>query len=80
MLPPVLGVGMLVLVWQILSANNSSFPSPWVTWQEAVRMFSDPFYSKGPNDQGIGWNILASLKRVAWVSAWLPRSASRSAS
>jgi len=63
-LPPVLGVGLLILLWQILSANNSSFPSPWVTWQEAVRMFSDPFYSKGPNDQGIGWNILASLKRV----------------
>ena len=28
-------------------------------------MFSDPFYSKGQNDQGIGWNILFSLERVA---------------
>ena len=27
-------------------------------------MFADPFYSNGPNDQGIGWNILASLQRV----------------
>ena len=27
-------------------------------------MFSDPFYRKGPNDQGIGWNILLSLQRV----------------
>ena len=63
--PPVLGVGMLILLWQILSASNTSFPSPLVTWLEAVRMFSDPFYSNGPNDQGIGWNILASLKRVA---------------
>ena len=64
-LPPVLGVAMLVLLWQILSANNSSFPTPAVTFAEAVRMFSDPFYQNGPNDQGIGWNILASLKRVA---------------
>ena len=64
-LPPVIGLALLVLVWQIISAKNSSFPSPSVTWQEAVRLFSDPFYSKGPNDQGIGWNILASLKRVA---------------
>ncbi|MES2902225.1 MAG: nitrate ABC transporter permease [Pseudomonadota bacterium] len=63
-LPPVLGLGLLVLLWHILSMNNSSFPSPLVTWVEAVRMFSDPFYSNGPNDQGIGWNILASLKRV----------------
>ena len=64
-LPPLLGMGFLVLVWQIVSANNSSFPSPLVTWNEAVHLFSDPFYQKGPNDQGIGWNILASLKRVA---------------
>ena len=64
-LPPVLGLGMLVLLWQILSLNNSSFPSPAVTFAEAVRMFADPFYRNGPNDQGIGWNILASLKRVA---------------
>jgi nitrate/nitrite transport system permease protein len=64
-LPPVFGLALLVLLWQILSANNSSFPSPKVTFDEAVRMFSDPFYRNGPNDQGIGWNILASLKRVA---------------
>ena len=30
----------------------------------AAKIFSDPFYSKGPNDQGIGWNVLTSLKRV----------------
>ena len=30
----------------------------------AVKIFADPFYSKGPNDQGIGWNVLISLKRV----------------
>ncbi len=63
-LPPVLGLGLLVLLWHILSLNNSAFPSPAVTWAEAVRMFADPFYRNGPNDQGIGWNILASLKRV----------------
>ncbi|MBC7453684.1 MAG: nitrate ABC transporter permease [Massilia sp.] len=64
-LPPLLGVGLLLLVWQIISLKNSAFPSPAVTWQEALRLFADPFYNKGPNDQGIGWNILASLKRVA---------------
>ena len=30
-----------------------------------MKLFSDPFYSKSLNDQGIGWNILSSLKRVA---------------
>ena len=33
-------------------------------WQAASAIFSDPFYQKGPNDQGIGWNVLSSLKRV----------------
>ena len=64
LMPPMLGLGILLLLWQILSVNNTSFPSPLVTWTEALRMFADPFYSNGPNDQGIGWNILASLKRV----------------
>jgi nitrate/nitrite transport system permease protein len=64
-LPPVLGLGLLVLVWQLVAASNSNFPSPLVTWEAAVKLFADPFYSNGPNDQGIGWNILASLERVA---------------
>jgi nitrate/nitrite transport system permease protein len=65
-LPPLIGLAMLVLAWQILASKNSSFPTPLATWEEAVRLFSDPFYRKGPNDQGIGWNVLASLKRVAF--------------
>jgi nitrate/nitrite transport system permease protein len=59
------GVALLVGVWALLTMNGSSFPTPAATFAEAVKVFSDPFYSKGPNDQGIGWNILFSLKRVA---------------
>ena len=64
-LPPLLGMAFLVLVWQIVSASSSGIPTPLVTMQEAIKLFSDPFYSKSPNDQGIGWNLLASLQRVA---------------
>ena len=64
-MPPMLGLTILLVLWEILSVSNTSFPSPLVTFAEAVKLFSDPFYSNGPNDQGIGWNILASLKRVA---------------
>jgi nitrate/nitrite transport system permease protein len=63
-LPPVLGIALLVLIWQIVAVKNSGFPSPWVTFNQALQIFADPFYRKGPNDQGIGWNILASLQRV----------------
>jgi nitrate/nitrite transport system permease protein len=65
LLPPFIGLALLVLVWEIVAAKNAGFPSPLVTLKEAIIVFSDPFYQKGPNDQGIGWNILASLKRVA---------------
>jgi len=64
-LPPFLGLVLLVLAWQILAVQNAGFPTPLETWHEAVNLFSDPFYRKGPNDQGIGWNVLASLRRVA---------------
>ena len=65
-MPPVLGFGLLVLLWMAISiTSKGSIPSPSATFAQAVTIFSDPFYSKGPNDQGIGWNILSSLKRVA---------------
>ena len=62
---PLLGAALLVLVWQLITVKNSSFPTPLVTLQEAVKLFSDPFYRNSMNDQGIGWNLLASLQRVA---------------
>jgi nitrate/nitrite transport system permease protein len=65
-MPPVLGFGLLVLVWLVISiGSKGSIPSPRETFTQAVTIFSDPFYSKGPNDQGVGWNILSSLERVA---------------
>ncbi|RQO32836.1 nitrate ABC transporter, permease protein [Herminiimonas sp. KBW02] len=63
-LPPIFGLVFLVLVWEIIAVKNSGIPSPSLTLKSAIDLFSDPFYSNGPNDQGIGWNILASLKRV----------------
>ena len=63
-LPPIFGVLFLGLVWEIISLKNSGIPSPAVTLKSAIDLFADPFYSNGPNDQGIGWNIYASLKRV----------------
>jgi len=62
---PLLGLAFLVLIWQIIAMSNSQFPTPLLTLQEALKLFADPFYRTSPNDQGIGWNILASLQRVA---------------
>ena len=64
-LPPLFGFGFLIGIWAIVAIKTgSSFPSPLETLKQAIEVFSDPFYQKGPNDQGIGWNVLSSLKRV----------------
>ncbi|MGL6017039.1 MAG: nitrate ABC transporter permease, partial [Gibbsiella quercinecans] len=65
LVPAVLGLALVVLVWQIAAQSSNGFPTPLSTWQAALTLFADPFYSAGPNDQGIGWNVLASLQRVA---------------
>ncbi|AVS64170.1 nitrate ABC transporter, permease protein [Paracidovorax avenae] len=65
-LPPACGIGLLLVVWAIVSTTTGgSIPNPADTWKQAVEIFSDPFYRNGPNDQGVGWNVLASLERVA---------------
>jgi nitrate/nitrite transport system permease protein len=65
-LPPILGMAFLVAIWGLVSfSSTNNFPSPKETFIQAIQVFSDPFYSNGPNDQGLGWNILSSLKRVA---------------
>jgi nitrate/nitrite transport system permease protein len=63
-LPPVAGVALLVGIWFLLTLKSTSFPTPGDTFDAAIKLFADPFYQKGPNDQGIGWNILSSLQRV----------------
>ena len=50
-MPPVLGFGLLVLLWMGVSiTSKGSIPSPSATFAQAITIFSDPFYSKGPND------------------------------
>ncbi len=58
------GIVAFIALWEIVARQGGRIPGPGVVWKAAVTIFSDPFYSKGPNDQGIGWNVLSSLKRV----------------
>ncbi|SCU77170.1 Nitrate transport permease protein NrtB [Cupriavidus necator] len=63
--PPVLGFVLFLLAWHGIATMIPAIPTPQATWTAAVPLFADPFYRNGPNDQGIGWNVLASLARVA---------------
>ncbi|MBB3323966.1 MULTISPECIES: nitrate ABC transporter permease [Atlantibacter] len=64
LLPGLLGLGLALVAWQLVSINSKGFPGPLSTLDSALTLFADPFYREGPNDQGIGWNVLASLQRV----------------
>jgi nitrate/nitrite transport system permease protein len=58
------GVAVFVALWAVLAKAGGQLPDPGSTFDAALKLFSDPFYRKSPNDQGIGWNVLTSLGRV----------------
>ena len=63
--PPLFGLGLLLAIWSLIASQTEGFPGPIKTWLSAIELFAHPFYENGPNDMGIGWNILNSLKRVS---------------
>ena len=64
LVPPVLGIVLFIGVWALIATKSKGLPGPLSTWLSALELFADPFYDNGPNDMGIGWNILHSLGRV----------------
>jgi nitrate/nitrite transport system permease protein len=62
--PTLLGLLLFLVIWQGIHLFIEAIPSPAFTLNAAIKLFSDPFYVNGPNDQGIGWNLLYSLGRV----------------
>jgi len=61
---PLIGLMAVVIVWEMVAGKIPGIPTPMATLQAAITLFQDPFYRNGPNDVGIGWNVLASLWRV----------------
>lgn len=58
-------IGILLAMWEGVSvATKYEIPTPWATWAIFKEMLSDPFYDYGPNDKGIGVQLLSSIKRV----------------
>jgi nitrate/nitrite transport system permease protein len=61
---PVVGLAVFVALWALIAKQGGRIPDPLTVGAAAAKIFADPFYNKGPNDQGIGWNVLSSLRRV----------------
>lgn len=62
--PMLMGILIFMVIWQGIHLFIGAIPSPMFTLDAAIKLFSDPFYVNGPNDQGIGWNLVYSLGRV----------------
>ncbi|MEL6383568.1 MAG: nitrate ABC transporter permease [Cyanobacteria bacterium J06626_18] len=57
-----------LLVWEMgarLEIFAKGMPTASKTLQELWWWTTHPFFNNGPNDLGIGWNLLISLRRVA---------------
>ena len=66
-LPPLIVFALLILLWELLcSRAGSALPPPSKVVQETWELIVSPFYDNGGNDVGIGWQLLASLQRVAY--------------
>lgn len=59
-----LGVLLFSLFWALVSLLVKELPGPLSTMTNLLQLLSDPFRDAGPNDKGIGWQMVASLKRV----------------
>ena len=65
-LPPLVAVGVIVGLWELLcAAPDASLPPPSRVVAETWELIVDPFYDRGGIDKGLFWHIYASLKRVA---------------
>jgi nitrate/nitrite transport system permease protein len=66
-LPPILVLAALIGIWEFVCTNTATtLPAPSQVLQESRELILSPFYDNGGNDVGLGWQILASLERVAY--------------
>lgn len=63
-----LGFAVLLALWEVAALISGELPGPLQTLPELAALLSDPFYTNGPNDQGIGLQLWYSLGRV--FSGW----------
>lgn len=65
-IPALVVISILVAIWQITcSRPDSNLPSATTVFEETRYLIENPFYDNGGTDVGMGWQLLASLKRVA---------------
>ena len=63
-LPAIGFLGIIILWWIVALANHELMPTPPEALVANLDYILNPFYQRGPGNLGIGWLLLASLRRV----------------
>jgi nitrate/nitrite transport system permease protein len=63
---PIIGFAGVILVWWIIALfRDEMMPTPPEALAKNLDFILNPFYRRGPGDLGLGWLLLASLRRVS---------------
>ena len=57
-------LGIILLWWAVALGNHELMPTPPEALVANLDYILNPFYERGPGNLGIGWLLLASLRRV----------------
>lgn len=66
LLPAIGFLGIIILWWIVALLNSELMPTPIEAFVANLDYILNPFYQRGPGNLGIGWLLLASLRRVLW--------------
>lgn len=58
------GAFAVVMLWQLAAMRVPELPTPVETFARLGELLGEPFVDRGPNDKGIGLQLLISLQRV----------------
>ncbi|MDX2096672.1 MAG: nitrate ABC transporter permease [Leptolyngbyaceae cyanobacterium bins.59] len=64
LLPAAGFLGLIALWWVIALLRSDLMPTPAEAFVNNLDFLLHPFYRRGPGDLGIGWLLIASLRRV----------------
>jgi nitrate/nitrite transport system permease protein len=58
------GLAAVIGIWALAAWRVKDLPTPAATFTELRRLLANAFHNGGPNDQGVGRQLLGSLGRV----------------
>jgi nitrate/nitrite transport system permease protein len=58
------GAVVVVVLWHVAALRVDELPTPAETFTRLAELLGEPFVDRGPNDKGIGLQLLTSLRRV----------------